>query len=207
MTRTKTTRRLTQTIAIAAASAALLAGCGAGSDDTDQYPSVVTSTQVQVEGSVTPSSGPKPSAAKPASCAKLPEPFTDVDACNEEAVALTALRTMYSTNPTRDASSQDAMLRAVPLLSSAMIGRIVAPTKGSQNTEWANLKASRKRVVATVTIQTENQSTYYQISRKAVPVGADNDAPGTTLDTIAVSATLTVVDGMGYRLDTLTPIT
>ncbi|WGJ88251.1 hypothetical protein [Gordonia sp. SMJS1] len=40
-----------------------------------------------------------------------------------------------------------------------------------------------------------------------MPVGADNDAPGTTLDTIAVSATLTVVDGMGYRLDTLTPIT
>ncbi|MFE0750834.1 hypothetical protein [Gordonia sp. NPDC058843] len=205
MIRTRT--RITQMVAAAAAAAALLAGCGAGSDDTDQYPSVVTSTQVQVEGGVTPSAGQKPPAAKPDSCAKLPEPFTDVDACNEEAVALTALRTMYSTNPTRDTSSQDAVLRAVPLLSSAMIGRIVAPTKGSQNTEWANLKASRKRVVATVTIQAENQSTYYQISRKAVPVGADNDAPGTTLDTIAVSATLTVVDGMGYRLDTLTPIT
>ncbi|WGJ88250.1 hypothetical protein [Gordonia sp. SMJS1] len=129
MTRTKTTQRLTQTIAIAAASAALLAGCGSNTDDTDQYPSVVTSTQVQVEGSVAPSAGPNPSPAKPDSCAKLPEPFTDVDACDEKAVALTALRTMYSTNPTRDASSQDAMLRAVPLLSSAMIGRIVAPTK------------------------------------------------------------------------------
>ncbi|WP_288814124.1 hypothetical protein [uncultured Gordonia sp.] len=207
MTPTRTTRRPTQIVAATAAAAALLAGCGTGSNDTDQYPSVVTSTQVQVEGSVTPSPGPKPSPAKPASCAKLPDPFADVDACNEEAVALTALRTMYSTNPTRDASSQDAMLRAVPLMSSAMIGRIVAPTKGAQNTEWANLKASRKRVVATVTIQTENQSTYYQISRKAVPVEADNDAPGTTLDTIAVSATLTAVDGMGYRLDTLTPIT
>lgn len=204
MIRTRT--RMTQLVAVSAAAAALLAGCGADNDDTDQYPSVVTSTQVQVEGSVAPP-GPNPSPAKPDSCAKLPEPFTDVDACDEKAVALTALRTMYSTNPTRDTSSQDAMLRAVPLLSSAMIGRIVAPTKGAQNTEWANLKASRKRVVATVTIQTENQSTYYQISRKAVPVGADNDAPGTTLDIIAVSATLTVVDGMGYRLDTLTPIT
>ncbi|MCZ4581543.1 hypothetical protein O4158_21125 [Gordonia amicalis] len=207
MTRTRTTRHLTQTVAATAAAAALLAGCGSNNDNTDQYPSVVTSTQVQVEGSVTPSAGPKPSAAKPDSCARLPEPFTNVDACNEQSVALTALRTMYSTNPTRDTSSQDAMLRAVPLMSSAMISRIVAPTKGSQNTEWSNLKASRKRVVATVTIQTENQSTYYQINRKAVPVEADNDAPGTTLDTIAVSATLTVVDGMGYRLDTLTPIT
>ncbi|MDV6310054.1 hypothetical protein [Gordonia amicalis] len=204
MTRTRITQRLTQAVAIAAA--ALLAGCGNNTDDTDHYPSVVTSTQVQVEGSVEPSTEPKPSVAKPTSCAKLPEPFTDVDACNEQSVALTALRTMYSTNPTRDASSQDAMLRAVPLLSSAMISRIVAPTKGNQNTEWANLKSSRKRVVATVTIQTENQSSYYQISRKAVPVDAGNDAPGTTLDTIAVSATLTVVDGMGYRLDTLTPI-
>ncbi len=198
---------ITQMVAAAAAAAALLAGCGSNTDNTDQYPSVVTSTQLQVEGSATPSAETKPSAAKADSCAELPEPFTDVDACNEEAVALTALRTMYSTNPTRDTSSQDAMLRAVPLLSSAMIGRIVAPTKGAQNTEWANMKASRKRVVATVTIQTENQSTYYEISRKAVPVEADNDAPGTTLDTIAVSATLTVVDGMGYRLDTLTPIT
>ena len=205
MIRTRT--RMTQVVAVSAAAAALLAGCSSGNDDTDQYPSVVTSTQVQVEGSVAPPAGPNPSPAKPDSCAKLPEPFTDVDACDDKAVALTALRTMYSTNPTRDTSSQDAMLRAVPLLSSAMIGRIVAPTKGSQNTEWANLKAARKRVVATVTIQTENQSTYYQISRKAVPVGGDNDAPGTTLDVIAVSATLTVVDGMGYRLDTLTPIT
>ena len=34
MTRTTTTQRVTQTIAIAAASAALLAGCGAGNDDT-----------------------------------------------------------------------------------------------------------------------------------------------------------------------------
>ncbi len=205
MIRTRT--RMTQLVAVSAAAAALLAGCSSGNDDTDQYPSVVTSTQVQVEGSVAPPAGPNPSPAKPDSCAKLPEPFTDVDACDDKAVALTALRTMYSTNPTRDTSSQDAMLRAVPLLSSAMIGRIVAPTKGAQNTEWANLKAARKRVVATVTIQTENQSTYYQISRKAVPVGADNDEPGTTLDVIAVSATLTVVDGMGYRLDTLTPIT
>lgn len=205
MIRTRT--RMTQRVAVSAAAAALLAGCSSGNDDTDQYPSVVISTQVQVEGSVAPPAGPNNSPAKPDSCAKLPEPFTDVDACDEKAVALTALRTMYSTNPTRDTSSQDAMLRAVPLLSSAMIGRIVAPTKGAQNTEWANLKAARKRVVATVTIQTENQSTYYQISRKAVPVGADNDSPGTTLDVIAVSATLTVVDGMGYRLDTLTPIT
>lgn len=199
--------RLAVSAVIIVVTGVALTGCGSDTD-ADQYPSVVTSTEVQVEGSVAASEGPSTStAATPDACAKLPEPFTDVDACDQQAVALTALRTMYSTNPTRDTSSQDAVLRAVPLMSSAMISRIAAPAKGAQNAEWADLKASRKRVVATVTIQKENQSTYYQITRKAVPVEASNDATGTKLDTIATSAKLVVVDGMGYRLDSITPIT
>lgn len=194
------------------AALALLGVAGCGSDEgTDKYPSVVTSTQARVEGSVDAGQAPTSAQASPGSCAKLPDPFAGVDACDKSAVAIAALSTMYSTNPTKDKTTQDAVLRAIPLLSSAMIGRIAAPATGegaqSQNAEWADLRASGKRVVATVTMHKENQSTYYQITRKAIPADASDTTAGKQLDSIAASPTFVVVPGMGYRLDAINPVT
>lgn len=206
-------RNYATTLLTLSAASTLLVACG-GAPSEDQYPPASTSTKtsVAVEGGVQDGSAtadPTAKAASPTQCAPLPSPFTKINACNAIEVTTAALTTMYSTNPTTDKSSQDAVLRAVPLLSSSLIARIAAPASGDAaqgNAEWNALKTKRQKVIATVTVHKQDQSAYYQIARKAVPVNADNTTPGQRLDPITASPAITQVPGMGFRVDSINPL-
>lgn len=196
-------------IGVTAVALAALTACGNSQADPGPAGGGSTLTQIAVQGAVTP--GPSTDSPTPGAtgdtqrCAPLPAPFTQIDACNAIAVTTAALTTMYSTDPTHDTSSQDAILRAVPLLSEQLVSRISAPTAGGQgNVEWQKLKDAHQKVVATVSVHRQDQSSYYTVIRKAVP--ASGAGPTKTLTTITASPTLTQVAGSGFRVDDINPL-
>lgn len=197
-----------------AAALALLTACGGtSSSDADKYPAA-PSTVIKIEGSVkgggtTSTTGGRGGETPPTEqgCKGLNKPFEHVNACNPVEVATNALRVMYSPRPVTDRSPADAILRAAPLLSTAMIASAqTSAGSASQNAgtgEFASLRASRKQVVATVTAQKEGRSTLYRIDRKAVPDGNADDA-GQPLTTVFASVVLHSEPDMGgYRLDSV----
>lgn len=193
------------------AAAVLLTACG-GSSPTEPTPSTAAHTSVAVDGDARAGASAQtdtPGTASSAdNCAPLPAPFSEVDACNAIDVATAALTTMYTTNPATDRTSQDAILRAVPLLSPNLVSQIAAPAPGDAaqgNVEWNRLKARHQKVIATVTVHRQDQSAYYVIERKAIPANATNTAAGQPLSAITASPAIINTDGTGFRLDSINP--
>lgn len=204
-------------ISAIAATALLATACGSGNSDQDaaKYPAPPSTVTRVADGggdsdpSSTGSASGRGQETPPTStgCKKLAKPYDGVDACNPMQVATTALRVMYSPRPVSDRTAADAILRAAPLLSTAMISSVPTTASPAENAglgEFASLRAARKQVVATVTAQKEGRSTLYRIDRKAIADGAAADSASQPLSTILASVVLKPEpDKGGYRVDSV----
>lgn len=131
-----------------------------------------------------------------------------VNTCDETAVITTALKVMFSWDPTTDASPQAGALRALPLMTSELAAANQQGPRGqgafNPGADWLWQRAHGWAVTATVTPGTEDGHTVYQVTQTLTPAPGHTATPSTanhtTVDQLSVVASAVRVASGGFRL-------